>query len=216
MALEPFGNQNNEKYRFSCPTRRTSITIPKKNTIIPRPIFTGTYRLNYKVNGHQFFWIVVLELFKNEGQLSWSSLLLYYKFEVAIQRKTFGNNYRSSFLPCPRLDHIFIQLGPTPPTPFSLRSLPARTCVGTPPRWEPMWQYPVKITNIQVDITFIINKLIDGVPSHARGDLSDRVLSHWFPHKCTHEVWALKEAWDGRGPTEWRCDLARGFFLKEL
>ena len=28
---------------------------------------------------------------------------------------------------------------------------------------------PVKITNIQVDITFIIPKLIDGVPSHVKG-----------------------------------------------
>ena len=28
-----------------------------------------------------------------------------------------------------------------------------------------------KITNIHVDITFIIPKLIDGVPSHAKGSL---------------------------------------------
>ena len=40
---------------------------------------------------------------------------------------------------------------------------------GNSSHWEPMWQYPVKITNIQVDITFIIPKLIDGVPSHAKG-----------------------------------------------
>ena len=54
----------------------------------------------------------------------------------------------------------------------SLPSLPdvhARTCVGTFSRLEPMWQYLVKITNIKVDITFIILKLIDGVPSHAKG-----------------------------------------------
>ena len=65
------------------------------------------------------------------------------------------------------LDHIFIQPGPAPPMPPSLSSLPAHTYVGTP-RWEPMWQHPVKIINIQVGITFIIPKLIDGVPSHAK------------------------------------------------
>ena len=32
-----------------------------------------------------------------------------------------------------------------------------------------MWYYPVKITSIQVDITFIIYKLIDAVLSHAKG-----------------------------------------------
>jgi hypothetical protein len=45
----------------------------------------------------------------------------------------------------------------------------ACTCVGTLPRWEPMQQYPVKIINIQVDITFSIPKLIGGVHSHAKG-----------------------------------------------
>ena len=38
----------------------------------------------------------------------------------------------------PGLDHIFIQLGPAPPTFPSLSGLPTRTCVGTPLRWEPM------------------------------------------------------------------------------
>jgi hypothetical protein len=41
------------------------------------------------------------------------------------------------------LDHIFIRLGPAPPTPPSLPGLLAHTCVGTLPSWEPMWQYPV-------------------------------------------------------------------------
>jgi hypothetical protein len=44
----------------------------------------------------------------------------------------------------PRLDHIFIQLGPALPTPPSLPGLPklpAHTCMGTFPRWEPMRQY---------------------------------------------------------------------------
>jgi hypothetical protein len=40
--------------------------------------------------------------------------------------------------------------------------------MGTPPRWEPMWQYSVKMTNIQVEISFTIPKLIEGVPSHAK------------------------------------------------
>ena len=44
------------------------------------------------------------------------------------------------------------------------------TCkISTLPRWEPMWQYLVKITNIQVHIIFIIPKLIDEVSSHAKG-----------------------------------------------
>ena len=36
------------------------------------------------------------------------------------------------------LDHIFIWMGPAPPTPPSLPSLHARTCVGTLLRWELM------------------------------------------------------------------------------
>ena len=46
---------------------------------------------------------------------------------------------------CLGQDHIFIQLGPAPPTPPSLFALPTRTCMGTPPRWEPMWLYPVTV-----------------------------------------------------------------------
>jgi hypothetical protein len=52
--------------------------------------------------------------------------------------------------------------------PPSLFGLLARTCVGTLACWESMSQYAIKITNIQVDITFIIPKLIDGVPSSAK------------------------------------------------
>ena len=58
---------------------------------------------------------------------------------------------------------------PALPTLPSLPDLPAYTYVGTSPRWKPMRQYPIKITNIQVDITSIVSKLIDGVPSHAKG-----------------------------------------------
>jgi hypothetical protein len=38
----------------------------------------------------------------------------------------------------PGLDCIFIRLGPAPPTPPSLSSRLARTCVRTISRWEPM------------------------------------------------------------------------------
>ena len=31
-----------------------------------------------------------------------------------------------------------------------------------------------------------------------------------FPHRCGHEDRAMKEAWEGWGPTKWRCDLAQG------
>jgi hypothetical protein len=58
-----------------------------------------------------------------------------------------------------------------PLTPPSLPIIPTQTCVGPLTHWELMWQYPVKITNIQVDIAFIIPKLVDGVPSHARSIL---------------------------------------------
>ena len=46
------------------------------------------------------------------------------------------------------------------------------------PRWEQMWQYPVKITNIQVDITFIIPKLIVEVNHMSKelNGLSDQAL----------------------------------------
>ena len=70
----------------------------------------------------------------------------------------------------PGLDHSFIRLGLAPPTSPSLPDLTVRTCMETLLRWEPMWQYPVKITNNQVDDTTFFNpELIDGVPSHAKG-----------------------------------------------
>jgi hypothetical protein len=31
-----------------------------------------------------------------------------------------------------------------------------------------------------------------------------------FPCSCGQEDWAVKETWEGRGSTQWRCDLARG------
>ena len=53
--------------------------------------------------------------------------------------------------------------------PPSLPGLHIRTCVETLPYWEPMWHYLVEITNIPIDITFIILKLIGKVPSHVKG-----------------------------------------------
>ena len=121
----------------------------------------------------------------------------------------------------PGLDHVFFRLGPVPPTPPSLPGLHARTCMGTLPQWEPTWQYLVKITNIQVDITFIIPKLIDEVPSHVKGAqwlkwpgiITLAPNEEEFPCRCEHEEWAMKEAWEGQGPVEWRCDLARDYFV---
>ena len=31
-----------------------------------------------------------------------------------------------------------------------------------------------------------------------------------FPGSCKQEHHTMKEAWEWRGPTEWRCDLAQG------
>jgi hypothetical protein len=55
-----------------------------------------------------------------------------------------------------------------------------------------MWSYEVRFTNIQVDITFMIPTLIDGVlhmPKELNG-FSDRVLSHWFPTRKSSHVGA--------------------------
>jgi hypothetical protein len=68
-----------------------------------------------------------------------------------------------------KLEHVSIWLGPTPPTRPSLPGHPARTCMGTFPLWELIWQYLVKFTNIQVDITFIIPNLINEAHSHGKG-----------------------------------------------
>ena len=48
-------------------------------------------------------------------------------------------------------------------------------------------------------------------------DLSDQVIVTLVPNKSSHatmnknEDRAMKEAWEGWGSTEWRCDLARGY-----
>jgi hypothetical protein len=100
------------------------------------------------------------------------------------------------------LDHIFIRLGPVPPTPPSLPGLHVRTCMGTLPHWEPMWRYSVKITNIQVDIISNVPKLIGEVPSHTKGAwwlmwpcIVTLVPSREkIPYRCGREDQRVKEA----------------------
>jgi hypothetical protein len=75
---------------------------------------------------------------------------------------------------CLGQDHIFIQLGPSHPTPPSLSGHPTRTCVGTPPRWEPMWQYPVIVHDCH---TTHIN-------CHGM-----RLAPTWHPHYPSHLKW---------------------------
>jgi hypothetical protein len=44
----------------------------------------------------------------------------------------------------------------------------------------------------------------------------DKVLSYWFPMRrsshagASKEDQAMKEAWEGQGPTECKCGVARG------
>ena len=37
-----------------------------------------------------------------------------------------------------------------------------------------------------------------------------------FPHMCMQGGQAMKEAWEGRDPTEWRCDLALIWAFEKL
>jgi hypothetical protein len=43
----------------------------------------------------------------------------------------------------PKLNQICVWLGPVPPMPPSPPNVSTRTCVGSLPHWEPMWQYAV-------------------------------------------------------------------------
>jgi hypothetical protein len=73
-----------------------------------------------------------------------------------------------------------------------------------------MWQYPIKITNIQADKTLIIPKFIDEVSSRAKGPSWFKWLGivtlvpneEEFTHMCGQENWAMKEAWEGWDPTD--------------
>ena len=69
------------------------------------------------------------------------------------------------------------------PRPFHASFIVARTCVGILPSWAPMWQYLDKFTNMEIDITFIILKVINGVNHMSKefNGLCDWVSSHWFP-----------------------------------
>ena len=71
-------------------------------------------------------------LFQDFGVDGWSQI----KISAPISR--IENPIHIHTRQCPRLDRIFIWLGPAPPTPLSLTGLPARTCVGTLSCWEPM------------------------------------------------------------------------------
>ena len=86
-----------------------------------------------------------------------------------------------------------------------------------------MWQYPVKFTYIQVDITFVVLKLIDGVPSHAKGAwrLKWPGIVALIPNgeEVPMQVRAgrpgSEEGVGGAGLGEWRCDLANGLFNED-
>ena len=115
----------------------------------------------------------------------------------------------------PGIDHICVWMGPAPLTLPSMHGLLVNTCAWTLPHWEPMWQYPVKIINIQVDIIFIIPKLIDKflhMPKKLNG-LRDWVLSHWFPTgptgKSSTHMRARRPGIEGgvgrAGPAEHKC-----------
>ena len=148
----------------------------------------------------------------SQGYVLWNLLKLW---AIRLNSGTWTNyfsNPTASFvtsgeITCPGPYHIFSWLGPAPSTPLSLPGLPACTCVGTLPRWELLWQYRIKITNIQVDITFIIPKLIDVVPSHVKGDSWLKWLGivtlvpnrKEFPRMCGREDRTVKEAWEGWG-----------------
>ena len=76
---------------------------------------------------------------------------------------------------CLGLDHIFLRLG-----------LLHCMAVISAPTWELLFvgnqcdNAPVKITNIQVNITFITPKLIIGVLSRAKGVVGANQPVHWF------------------------------------
>ena len=136
------------------------------------------------------------------------SLLFQWKHTMEVRITAWAKSYMCS-------------VGHVPSTPPSLLDLLARTYVGTLPRREPMWQYPVKIINIQLDVTFIIPKLIDGgyhmsnelngLSDRTLNVLSDQVLPCCFPTGKSSHVGVgrlgSEEVWEGQGPVEHRCDL---------
>ena len=75
-----------------------------------------------------------------------------------------------------------------------------------------------KLQIFKLTSLFSFPRLIDGVPSHAKwtwwlkwpGIVTLVPNQEEFVRRCMLKGWAMKEAWEGRGPSEWRCDLARG------
>ena len=106
---------------------------------------------------------------------------------------------------------------PDPPTPPSMLGLTTYTCGGTLSRWKPMWQYMVTQakhaswcrfhyshmnwwSSFTCQRSFFWLKrpgIVTLVPN--REELLRR---------CGQEDRAMKEAWEGQGPTEHKCDLA--------
>ena len=82
---------------------------------------------------------------------------------------------KSRHLERPGLNHICVQLGPTPPSLLGL--LPA-------PAWE------LFLVGNQCDNTWLNDQALNG--------LSDRVLSHWFPTRKSSHAGA------GRKTRQWR------------
>ena len=87
----------------------------------------------------------------------------------------------------PGLDHIFIRIGPAPPTSPSLLGLLVCTCVGNqcdntrllkPLNSFGMWRSSInKLGNTESDVNLNICNF-------------DQVLSHWFPmRKSSHTGW---------------------------
>jgi hypothetical protein len=121
------------------------------------------------------------------------------------------------------LDHIFIWLGPPLPRPSTARSSCPHlhgnsSWLGT--NIQPKLQV-FKLTSLSLFPSWLMEllhmpKKLNCLSDWALNGLIDRVLSHWFPtgqssHTCadrkSREDHALKEAWEGQGPTEWRCHL---------
>ena len=84
--------------------------------------------------------------------------------------------------------------------------LSSRTCVGILPRWESIWQYLVRITNILKYLMEFLHttKELDG--------LSDRIFSHWFPTRKKPHAGAGMEHVEDR---QWRRRGTGGARLNE-
>ena len=128
---------------------------------------TGTLNFARTIPGSIGTTILKLYLcdrFKRKRDLHWSFILFYFLHLNSMSWKCILQILMISNWAMDDKIHA-------PPKLPSLPNIPTQTCMGPLPCREPMWQYLVKSTHIQVDIAFIIPKLIDGVPSHARSIL---------------------------------------------